>query len=1374
MAATIPLTLATALVAVPAAAAPESLPEPVLKYTFDDDSTDTIANTGTAGEALNGVIKNGLALERGVGATAATGTSGVFPGGPRSSSTVAPYVQIPAGLFEDADALTVSTWIKWDGQYGNDLPWAYIVGSDKLPSNNWGVYFQPSEDGQSKATSNSGSEVKIATTALEPDAWTHLTTVIDGSTMSHYVNGVHVGSVPASTDVSKLAVADSTFSGLIGSVQWTPDWAAPFPGEFDDFTVYHEALTGDQAAELFAQYTGEIVSVGQDTFSLSTPAGQQPKLPEMIEVTYADGSTISLPITWDSIPAQEYEQPGNEFNVLGFIPGWDGEIVATITVENRETDAIDIDFGQLTGEFRGGASGTLYGFGDEQSPTQALVNGAAMTNASQKPPFGTQHPGGDVFHIEETFFDKWGKDLYVYAQDYYPDWPYNRAIRPGDDLTFVRDDSGRLTGETLDKANGTWDYLEVLEIVTEAIATQAADPTKYVFIPFNEPDGIWYQGDGTKYRNYLINGGQPDSFTPNGVSDWEAAWDVIADVYDRHGLARPKIAGPGDMMFRWEANIKEFLTKAVQTNTVPEIYVWHELQGYPWLEDRMEVFRKAALAAGVSADNMPDVNITEWGASNDMSSPANLLHWFASFEAAKVDAQTAYWTASGTLSDNHAMVNSANGGWWLFKWYGDMHGSQTVKVTKGRDRAIGAIDQGNKRGQVLYGSIASGKDALINLSGLDKAGLGNKVDIEVREARVSGTDGQAATPRVVAAFDTVVVEDGKASVRVSATDNTSAYQLIITPATDRDVEADQASQATQYVVEAENTQLQAATSRTSPGGGYRASNGRDVWSFNAVDSQSNWTVTVAEDGLYELQVIGATPGVSVQHALFVDGEFSQKVQYGANATRPNQVRTVARGSAEVYVKLSAGTHELSIRTSKDGTTLMPNAGFEGGVTLDRYTLTKVGADTNASSENYPATTFRLADGATISWTGAQAGWAKVGEDQRADVYPAVRESGYYDLVVDWVGATGAELDVAANGRVATTFSASEGVNSSRVRLHLPQGISEIELFGADGVVVEGFTLTRATEGDASIVVVEAEDLNKVTLGGTAAVQNWGNTPTNGIATNGTGNGYVGGLGITDRDPENEGTMTIARGNGFSAAGEYNAIVHYSNDSIEGTHDYNPQVVDLGLQAKEAGSDDLVGRTTFRYTYLRTNFWEAVMPLSLSTSDGAIEFGNTRETLYIDEGKDNGSWDDVAVDGYAIAPNVDRISFAPFVLESDGTTTPGDGDGDGDGSTDGDGDGSTDGDGDGDGSTDGDGDGDGSTDGDGDGDGSTDGDGDGSADGDDTDKDGDQKPAKPGIEADDSLAKTGASFQLLAMLLSLTVVTGGGLLIHNRRKSAKQS
>ncbi|MGN7971013.1 LamG-like jellyroll fold domain-containing protein [Microbacterium sp. 22296] len=1229
--------LVLSLIGAAPASAETTAPAPIVKYTFDGGATaPTIANSGTKGSAFDARVHNAGSLARGTGPTATAGASGLFPGGAQgSSSTAAPYLDIPAGLYDGVKALSVSTWIKWDGRNSGNLPWAYIVGSDGLPRDNWGLYFVPNEDGQSKAVANSGTEVKaVSPVPLTANAWTKITSVADGQTLSYYINGELVRRENAAVDFSKLGASSSTRSGLIGRVPWAPQWAALFGGEFDDFSIYDVALTPEQVAADFAASAGPVTAVAQTSWQIATTAGQAPVLPARVGVTRESGLKTDAAIRWDAVRAAQYATAGSTFTVAGVITGTDRAVTATVTVGARPTEEIVADLGRRTGDFRGGASGTLYGLGDEQSPTQALVNGAAMTNVSQKPPFGTQHPGGDAFNIEDTFFDKHGEDLYIYTQDYYPDWPYNRGVRPGDDRTYVRDANGTLTSEWTSGGNGLWDYLEVLEIVTEAVATGADDPEKYVFIPYNELDLQWLNNDDRYYR-YLHQGGQPDSFTPGGASDWAAAWKVITDVYAKHGLSRPRIAGPGDAAWRGEGNIKAFLRSAIATNTVPDIYVWHELRGYQWMPDRANAFRQYARDLGIAEDKIPQVNITEYGASNDMSSPSNLLRWFASFEAAKIDAQTAYWTASGTLSDNQAKVNAANGGWWMFKWYGDLHGSQTAEVTTNREKAIAAVDDANRRAQIIVGGIEQGRDGQLTVRGLSKDTFGDAVDVEIREVLVSGTDGIADTPRVVAAYDDSAVADGVVQVRVPSANASAAYQVVITPATGRDVEAAAAQQAPHQWSEAEDLAITGGAVRTQPGGGYRLSGDRDVTGLTGADGRLDWQVDVAEPGLYRYTVLGATPGRAAQHALFVDGADAATVQYGANAVKPDNVRGTARGTAEVYVTLSGGTHTLSLRTSRDGQNVLPGAGVDGGVTVDRVELTRVGTDSNAQRAEYPATTLRLAGGAKLV-----AGEATIGAGDRVDVYPSADESGYYDVAVDWQGT---DLGLTVDGRLATTFIDGQ----KRARIHLPEGISEIELRSTGGARVSAVTTTRAVEGDAAIVKVEVEDAAKAVLGGTAVAKGFGSE-----LTNGSGSGYVAGLGITDANAANQGTLTIRRGAGFDRAGAYNAIVHYSNDDIEGRHDYNPQVVDLGLQAQEAGHDGLVGRSTFRYTYAANNFWEAVMPVNLASGDGAVTFGNTKETLVIDER--TSQQDQVVLKGYAVAPDVDWIAFAPLVLETDGT------------------------------------------------------------------------------------------------------------------------
>ena len=68
--------------------------------------------------------------------------------------------------------------------------------------------------------------------------------------------------------------------------------------------------------------------------------------------------------------------------------------------EAKPAQVLKVDMGKTTGDFLGGASGTLYGLGDEGSPTDAILDGARVENSSQKPPTGSQHPSGDALALE--------------------------------------------------------------------------------------------------------------------------------------------------------------------------------------------------------------------------------------------------------------------------------------------------------------------------------------------------------------------------------------------------------------------------------------------------------------------------------------------------------------------------------------------------------------------------------------------------------------------------------------------------------------------------------------------------------------------------------------------------------------------------------------------------------------------------------------------------------------------------------------------------------------------------------------------------------------------------------------------------------------
>ncbi|MFP3464108.1 CBM35 domain-containing protein [Leifsonia sp. SIMBA_070] len=851
------------------------------------------------------------------------------------------------------------------------------------------------------------------------------------------------------------------------------------------------------------------------------------------------------------------------------------------TAATATADPLTVDLSQTTGDFRGGSTGTLYGLGDDGVPSQAVLDGARITNTSQKPPQGAQHPNGDALDVEKNFFASGGKDLYVYVQDEYPDWPYNGGKRPGDA-----------------NGDGVWDYLPVLKAAVEKVATQSEHPENYIFIPFNEPDG------GNWYPNWST---QKDQF----LADWSAAYDTIQSVYAAHGLGHAKVGGPGDSS--WHADRStDFLAYAKAHSELPDVFIWHELGTNNLATFRSNYAAYQQVIAKVGISRIP-VNITEFGMLRDMGVPGQLVQWLSMFEDEKVDAQTAYWNYAGNLSDNSSRNNGGNGGWWMFKWYGDLQGSQTAKVTPPRLnvpdtlQGLATVDTQDKKATVLFGGGSN--DVALNVSGLSRGTFGTSVDVQVRADRLNGAEGASLQPPVILSTR-ATVNDGTISVTVPNSDRYSAYQVEITPAL-----AARQPAATDLVssVEAENATLLDATAYTqdpSREWSFMASNGHDVGSFNKPTSSATWNVTVPRTGTYRLTVLAGANQAPGQHALFVDGSLSQLIKYSAD------LGWTYRGTTDVTIPLTAGTHSLSIRASADGKTVLPGA----DITLDRFDLTDV---TDGEKAVYPALDARLSDGAKLSYTDpATSGFAVLHGKSTATFFAATAETGYYDIATNFVSTRATTPTLSVNGRaVALPAASGAGSWSAVARVYLPQGINELTVGAStSGTLISDVTTLRAAAqkaADADAANVFRSEAEALPRSGAAVVQ------TAGRNSNGSADaaGVVRDVGYLGNGAAN--TLTVPRPNGF-AAGEYQLVLGATNADKAAAINYNPQVISRFLDVSETGGATV--RAAFRHNYSWDSFWDKTIPLTLTTTSGALTLGNAT----------------------AYAPNLDTVTLAKFV------------------------------------------------------------------------------------------------------------------------------
>ncbi|GAA2692519.1 carbohydrate-binding protein [Actinoplanes palleronii] len=468
------------------------------------------------------------------------------------------------------------------------------------------------------------------------------------------------------------------------------------------------------------------------------------------------------------------------------------------TPASAAASTFTVDLATGTGALRYGATGFLYGLGDEGIPNETMLAALKPQVTAQKAPDGLQHPNGDALRIAPMFKRAGGREIQIYLQDVYQQWPYENL--------------------------GLTDYLAKVDTITRKVV---ADPyrSSYVYVPFNEPDQIWYSGN-----------------LAGLLSAWKTVYQKIRSIDPG-----ARIAGPNFAAYR-SADLRAFLTYARDNGVLPDVMTWHELGDdfYTSWQQHYDDYRAIEVALGVTKR---PISINEYArASGDLGVPGNLVQYVAKFENSKVDGCLAYWTTAGGLNDLVTRNNQATGAWWLYKWYGDLSGG-TVAVTPpaagGSLQGLAALDPAKKQARVILGGNNPGTgtyDTNVLVKGLPSY-LGTTVHATVWGIDTSGTN-PSAGPYVVKEGD-FTASGGQVTVPLTGLKGQSAYQIIVTP--DKDLTA-----ASTGRYEAEYAAL-AGTAKVTYGSnsGYSGTSFTEGYGASSTAS-TNFVVTAPADGYYTL------------------------------------------------------------------------------------------------------------------------------------------------------------------------------------------------------------------------------------------------------------------------------------------------------------------------------------------------------------------------------------------------------------------------------------------------------------------------------------------------------------------------------------------
>jgi hypothetical protein len=789
--------------------------------------------------------------------------------------------------------------------------------------------------------------------------------------------------------------------------------------------------------------------------------------------------------------------------------------------------------------------------------------------SSQKAPNGLQHPGGDAIQIAGTFLGAGGKQVFIYMQDIYSKFPYENL--------------------------GLSDYLPKVDAQVSAVLATPY-PRAFVYVPFNEPDNIWYNKTDKKAQYF---------------NDWKTVFQEI-----RKNDTAARIAGPNIANFD-AGFISDFLAFCKANSCVPDVMTWHELNVgfYSGWSQHYSSYRSLEANNGIGP--LP-ININEYSTFKDLSVPGELIQWIARFEASKVGAGLAYWHIDDDLDDLVVENNKPNSGWWLYKWYGDMTGS-TVQVTSPSPNGYGlqgiaAIDAARHQSSVIFGGGTG--DVSVSVKGLSALGnFGNRVRATVWVTRWSGYEGVADPPAILSEGD-YFVKGGQISVPINDMDPQFGYRLVVAPATGPTIKPIQDTNTQRY--EAEDADISdgviyAAGSLANP---YvnAASNQEVVGSLDFPDSKVTFNVTVLKTGKYQLDIYYGNGSQAIsQQFLQIDGGTTITVNYTPD------VDWTFICKKTVYVDLTAGSHTISLAKNPSS----------GSALLDCIDLTYLAPATNVLPEKarrYEAedasldSSFRVErDAPNFSGTGFA---ESNNSEQPASITFIVEamQDGFYNVrlryAVEGRDSQSAQLLVNGSALNAVTLENNHGSsawNDTAQDLFLAAGINRLtfQISGSEGgrpVKMDCLDVTPLNGDTGKVANYEAESPQN-TLAGTAVVTQ---------DPYASGGAYVGFIG--------NGAANALQFNGVQApvAGSSKVVVRYANNDRGGASggSYNTNVIDRRADISVNGGQPMA--FYFHNTYGWDSYRSVVLDLPLVSGGNTIRFSNP----------------------IAYAPNIDSIKVAP--------------------------------------------------------------------------------------------------------------------------------
>lgn len=868
-------------------------------------------------------------------------------------------------------------------------------------------------------------------------------------------------------------------------------------------------------------------------------------------------------------------------------------VPSAVTAQAAEPERLVIDLATDTGAFHGGASGSLYGIYGDGAPRRNLIEGMHLRTVSTKAQDGPQHPGADALEILPPFVDSGGKDVYIYMTDIYRGFPYEW---PGADGPAKLADFQKKIKKQVRQVLTTGDYKDHV-----------------VYVPFNEPEGNMFGTGNWSYNK---------TSWLNDPKDFFAAWK---ETYHLIRSLDPdaRIAGPNTSLLFDQ--VKGFLQYAKANDVVPDVMTWHELSSPAAVRTSVAKYRQWEKEVGIGP--LP-INVNEYGHNYHLSVPGQVVQWVSAIEESKIGADLAYWNIDGNLNDSAVDANKGNGQWWLFNAYGQMSG-HTVKVTAPHPnqqytlQGVATLDEKKKQSRAIFGGKSG--DADIVFQNIDPKLFGKTVHATVQEIPWTGQVGDSAQPLRLADQQVTVGKDGTVTLPMTAMNEMSAYQVILSPGGNSGEPAEP-SVSWRKTYEAENaTYTGRGYSKNGPEGtpsdvGKFATSGNyNVGGLRTgSDGVLSFDVDVPQNGTYDLSVFANSYNLfdlvkeqgPTNVFLRVDGKDPQELRL------PLGYKWVVWGHTDTTVKLTAGKHKITL-AAQDA---------DLGVTKGDAIIDKM--DLALRDDNVTRPAVYEAEYATVTGTRPGYNYRNVSgpgavplpKGASATFWVHSPTDGEAAVSLDHLG--GGRAKVSLNGEKLDIPKVGAGKRGTDVmRVFLSAGINKITVTGDSGELVVDRLRVAPSSGNLATKVYQAE---AGTLTGAAKATEAYTFATGGKAVTDIGNGKANAL-----------TLDVVA----KRAGQHAVTIRYSNaEQAPATH-YNPDPIarHADLSVNGAAARRLLFPTTFHFN----SFRDLTVPVTLKKGTNRLTF--TAQELPDFDGDTYNQYDQRS----PYAPVIDQVAVTPL-------------------------------------------------------------------------------------------------------------------------------